>query len=37
MPQRTASDRIVFYYSGHGVFENGVHYLLTSDTEMSNT
>ncbi len=32
---RTASDRIVFYYSGHGVFENGVHYLLTSDSEMS--
>ncbi len=32
---RTASDRIVLYYSGHGVFENGVHYLLTSDSEMS--
>ena len=31
-----ASDRIVFYYSGHGVVANGKHYLLTSDSKMSN-
>src|SRR5271154_3856966 len=33
---RTASDRIAFYYSGHGVVESGVHYLETSDTKESN-
>jgi formylglycine-generating enzyme required for sulfatase activity len=34
--KREASDRIVFYYSGHGVVEGSEHYLMLSDSEESN-
>ena len=34
--ERKASDRIVFYYSGHGVVEGSEHYLMMTDSKESN-
>ena len=35
LTERDPSDRIVFYYSGHGVVEGRDHYLLTKDSRVA--